>query len=126
MSKAGTITPYEIIALVIAFGALLVSFRSCQISNANKNISNEALEASKYQFFQLNRPWIILSPEKFENGMFWDISQKNTHIVIALKYGIQNVGNIAAKDIFFPEKMGIVRGRKLLTMYKLIMIGQRA
>ena len=105
------------VSVVISLG---ISIRSCRTSEkaeetakeANK-ISNAALETSQYQFLQINRPYITLSPIKFDNGMYWKVTQQDNVVKVALKYKIKNVGNVAAKDIELPNKIGIDPKMKL-------------
>lgn len=74
-------------------------------SEDSNKIAEEALETNRYQFIQVNRPYLIVSPKKYDNGQFWQVSQEENVVVVRLKYKIENVGNIAAKDIKLPDKV---------------------
>lgn len=109
----------DIVMVLFVAGSIVISIKSCTISeNAEKaaknaievsensnRIAGEALEISKYQFIQVNRPYIIISPKKYENGQFWKVNQKGKAVEIDLQYEIKNVGNIAAKNVSLPEKL---------------------
>lgn len=101
----GTIRPgkkkkfiLESITVIVACVALWVSIRSCQISK-------DATETSKFHFIQVNRPYLIIAPKKFEDGKFWKLAQINNQVQVILQYEVKNVGNVAAKDISTPDKL---------------------
>ena len=104
---------FDLIMLFVAVIAIGVSIKSCRISEEAEKSANEALDISKFQFLQVNRPYIILSPKKFDNGQYWKITQEGSIIRVALKYEVNNVGNVAAKDIKLPEKIGLGPRMKL-------------
>ena len=119
---------FDIIMLIVAVVAVGVSMKSCQVAEqaeinsdkailisegsnkiakeANK-ISNDALETSQAQFLQINRPQINLNPKRFKNGWFWKVTQHENTVLISLQYEIKNVGNVAAKNITFPDQLAI-------------------
>lgn len=90
---------------IIAIGSLCVSIKGCNIAKKAQNVSQNALEVTKLHFFQLNRPYIVLTPQKFEdNNSYYKTSRTNTDLRIDLKYEVKNIGNVAAKDITTPEE----------------------
>lgn len=95
----------EYIALILAIFSLLVAIRGCQISNDAKKIAKDSLDVTKNQFVQINRPYIILAPKKFNNGQFWKIEQDKNRVIATLRYEIKNVGNVAAKNIEVPTNV---------------------
>jgi len=108
------------IVMVIAVAiSISISIKSCQISDnaettsqnavniakESNKIAKDALDSSQYQFIQVNRPYLIVGPSKYENGEYWDITLKSNVVEIIIKYKIKNVGNVAAKDIEIPDKI---------------------
>ena len=83
------------VPIIVSIVALVIYFR----------IAKETHETSNYQFLQVNRPYIILSPTRFDDEKFWQIKQEGKIIKIDLKYEMKNDGNIIAKDIAFPDKV---------------------
>lgn len=114
----------DIVMVIAVIISILISSKSCQISDIaektahnavqiskeSNKIAKEALDTSKYQFIQVNRPYLIVGPAKYDNGEFWKITQESNVVVVNFKYKIKNVGNVAAKDIKIPDK--IVLGPK--------------
>lgn len=88
------------IPILIAIVAVYVSVRA-------NHTAADALETSKYQFVQINRPYIILSLKKYDNGQFWEVTQIDKAVEVKIKYEIKNVGNVAAKNISLPDKIKV-------------------
>jgi hypothetical protein len=110
----------DLIILTIASFALCVSIKSCQISKDATKISkdsniiaNEAVESTKYHFIQINRPYLIIAPKKFEDGKFWKLDQINNQVQAIFRYELKNVGNVAAKDISLPNRLVFGPGMKI-------------
>ncbi|RJP29703.1 MAG: hypothetical protein C4533_01575 [Candidatus Omnitrophota bacterium] len=110
----------DLIVTIVAVVALVVSVRGCcvstdayRLSKESKNIAKDALDTGKYQFIQINRPYVLISPKKFNDGSFWKIQQKSNHVEIIVKYEIKNVGNVAAKNIELPDNLIIGQETKL-------------
>lgn len=124
----------EIIIAVCAVISICISIRSCKIStNAEKNstnaieisensnkiateankISKNAFETSQYQFLQINRPYIVVAPKKFEDKLYWKVTQQENKVLIDLKYEIKNVGNVSARNISIPDKLSVGHNMKL-------------
>jgi hypothetical protein len=106
---------------------ILISVKSCQISESARDIAQqasklsedsnriarEALDNSKQQFIQINRPYILVSPKKFDDGLYWRLFLENKNVVKRLKYQIKNVGNVIATNLSLPDIMKIeVESRK--------------
>lgn len=111
----------DIVMALFVFSSIVISIRSCKMSedaaktaksaievseNSNR-LAGEALETSKYQFIQVNRPYINISPKKYEDGQFWKVIQKDKVVEIDLQYEIKNVGNAAAKNVSLPDKLAV-------------------
>jgi len=104
----------QLILGVFVIASFFVSMKSCSISSkAQKTAAEaletaaEALETSKRQFIQLNRPHITIAPEKFQNELYWIVIQKDRLVEIQIQFKIQNVGNVAAKNLCFPDELSI-------------------
>jgi hypothetical protein len=93
----------DYIMLIIVAFSLFVSFKSYQISDDAKKIAEQALNTTNKQFIQTNRPYILIEPKKFDDGMYWDIGLKKNIITIKLKFELKNVGNVTAKDLSIPD-----------------------
>ena len=83
--------------ILVSIIALSISLFSNKTASDANRIAKDAFETSKYQFIQVNRPYIIISPKRFDNEQFWQIKQEREIIKIVLKYVIKNAGNVAAK-----------------------------
>lgn len=97
-----------LLAILLALFAaisMFISIKSCNISKEARKDAKDALQTSQCQFLQINRPYIILNPKKFDNGWFWKVDQNEKQVEITLKYEIKNVGNVTAKDISLPDKI---------------------
>lgn len=103
----------DLAMVIVVLISVVISIRSCQVSENAEDTAKEALDTIKYQFIQTNRPYIILSPKKFDDGLFWKVGRKGNMVEVALKYEVKNVGNIGAKDINIPDKLAIGPGTKL-------------
>ena len=89
--------------IIISFIAIWLSYSSERTAQNANQTASEALETSKYQFVQLNRPNIILTLIKYDNGHYWKVDQKAKIGTIELKYKMKNLGNVAAKNISMAE-----------------------
>jgi hypothetical protein len=95
----------EILTVLIAIASLFVSIRGCVISkNAEKN-AEEANALSKQQFFQTNRPHVLLSPALIDDNMYWRFSEEANGLKVYIRYKLHNVGNVAATDISLPKEL---------------------
>ncbi len=117
----------DILMVFIVASSIVISIRSCKtsedavktaknaikVSENSNRIANEALGISKYQFIQVNRPYINISPKKNENGQFWKVIQKGKVVETYLQYEIKNVGNVAAKNVRLPDKLTVLPGINL-------------
>ena len=101
------------VPIIVSLVALGISLCSNKIASDANRIAKETNEMSNYQFLQLNRPFIILSSKIFDNEQFWQIKQEGKIIKIVFKYKLKNAGNIIAKDIAFPDKVGLISGTKI-------------
>ncbi len=99
--------------IIVSIVALVISHKSNKTASDANRIANAAYETSKYQFLQVNRPYIILTSKRFDNEQFWQIKQEGKIIKIVLKHEIKNAGNVAVKDIVLPDKVEVIRGKKL-------------
>jgi len=91
-----------ILSNVIAMTALSVSFASSARSN---RIAEDALSTSRKQFLQTNRPYVVLSPRKFENGRYYTVERQGEMLAVGFEFDVENVGNVAARDVDIPDRM---------------------
>lgn len=114
----------DLIMIIVAFSALAVSFRSCQISeDANKTsedaieiskqsnkLSEQAIETNTGQFFKENKPYIILKPRKIkelQSYYKYILLPDQNAVKIELQYEIKNIGRVAAKDLAIFNKIQV-------------------
>ncbi len=102
------------VPILVSIIALSISLCSNKTASDANRIAKDTYETSKYQFLQVNRPYIIISPKRFDNKQFWQIKQEGENIKIALMYEMKNAGNVTAKDIMLPDKATFISGKKLL------------
>ena len=105
-----------VITVFIIGGGLFLSWKTAndaqdmakqalKAAEDSNDIANNALKKSEKQFIQINRPHILLSPKRFDNGLYWKIIQQKNVVKIILKYEIENVGNVSAKDVDLPHNL---------------------
>ena len=92
----------EIVVLVVAIIACGISIRSC-------SVAQNALDTSREQFTAENRPYIVVSPEKFEDSKkYCEISQtEDGKVRFHVQYKIQNIGTVAAIGINSPGELHV-------------------
>lgn len=88
----------QIVAALVAVVSIVISVKSCQIAR-------EALDNSKQQFLQINKPYILITPKKFDDGQYWKLSLEDKTVVKRLKYQIKNAGNVIASNLSLPDIM---------------------
>ena len=107
------------IVAVLVLVAIGISVRSCQISGkatntainalevaeASNHIAQEALQNSNTQFIQINRPYILIIPKRYENNEYRKVSQKANVVEINIKCEVKNVGNVAAKNVQLSDSI---------------------
>ncbi len=93
------------VPILISIIALVIYNESNKIASDANRIAKDTYETSKYQFDQVNRPYIILSPKRFDDKQFWQIKQEGEIIEIVVEYEMKNTGEVAAKDIVLPDKI---------------------
>jgi tetratricopeptide (TPR) repeat protein len=88
---------------IAAIVAVIASIRSCSISGTARDLASEANKIAKSSL-ELNRPYIILSPERNDAGEFYSakITKDGVSLVVGIK--MENKGSVPAKDISLPEK----------------------
>lgn len=87
---------------IVALFALAISVKSCSVSKKANQLSQQAIEISTEQFFQENRPYIVLKPRKFtssQNYYEYILQPEENRVTIVLQFEIRNKGNVAAKDV---------------------------
>jgi hypothetical protein len=81
---------------------IIVSLRACNIAeNANK-LSQKAIDTNTEQFFQENKPYIILKPIKYsELQSYYKYESLSEHNAVNMefKFQIKNIGKAAAKEL---------------------------
>lgn len=111
----------DIIMIILVAASVGISVKSCQISEGARDIAQhaskvsensntiakEALNTSKQQFIQINRPYILVSPKKFEDDQYWQLFLEHKTVVKRIKYEVRNVGNVAATNLSLPDIMRI-------------------
>lgn len=102
-----------IISMVVAFVSMIVSLKGCQTSESANRIAKNALETSRQQFVQLNRPYVIITPRKGADGRYWNLAEQDKSVLINIRYEFKNVGNVVAKDIRLPDKVSVSLGANL-------------
>ncbi|MCK5606177.1 hypothetical protein KAR91_30035 [Candidatus Pacearchaeota archaeon] len=100
----------KIITFAFSLLALVVSFKSCEISSkalkenkaANK-ISVEALEFGKTTSETENRPYLNIHIEKWDGTKsFFKISRTDLEVHISIRLRVKNYGKTPAIEIKFP------------------------
>lgn len=90
----------SLISVGIAAIALLVSFKSCSLSNESNEIAEKALEHSKSSFISVNRPYLILNPVKDkEKGFFIEFLFDEKGYALKAFFEVYNAGKTPAKNI---------------------------
>src|SRR5687767_11448281 len=97
----------HVLTFAIAVLALVQSQRNNRLTEQANTIANEAFKASTNQFIQMNRPHLAVKLKKGTNGFFLTPALNGTSVVHVLDYEIKNIGNIGAKDVIFPSKLGL-------------------
>jgi hypothetical protein len=88
--------------VIIALISLGVSIRSCYIAE-------RSLDATQKQFYQINRPLLLLTPVKFEdNQKYLKISKENNYVETLIRYKVENIGNVVAKNIEHPQSKKLI------------------
>ncbi len=102
-----------ILVIVIAVLSFIVSVKGCQISGSAKRTAESALETSRQQFVQLNRPYVTISPKKGSDDRYWNLAQQDKSVLMNIRYEVKNVGNVVAKDVRLPDKVLVRLGANL-------------
>ena len=111
----------SILETLLVVVSIVIAVKSCQISESARDIAQkasklsedsnriakEALDNSKQQFIQINRPYLLISPRKFADGQYWRLSLEDKTVVKRLQYQLKNVGNVIATNISLPDIMKI-------------------
>jgi len=97
----------DILMAAFVLISLGISAKSCRVAENARKIAGDSLETSRYQFIQINRPYIILCPKRYKNGLFWKVKQHDNTVVIDLQFEIKNVGNVSAKNISLPNEFSV-------------------
>jgi hypothetical protein len=96
-----------ILKIMVVAIPIILSIYAATTSYKSNQIAKDAVETTKHHFLQINRPYIILSPKKFDDKQFWKVKQQGDAVEIIVKYEIKNVGNVVAKDIRLPNNVAI-------------------
>jgi hypothetical protein len=101
----------NIVTIILAFIACIVSIRSC-------SISQEALKTASAQFVAEKRPYLVVVPAKFTtSNKYLEIEKmEGERIRLRLRLKLENIGNVAAIDIRSTElpvigKQGPIPGK---------------
>ena len=79
--------------MLVSVIALVVAIKSC-------NDSKNAIELSRRQFLEENRPYLLIEPVAFkEKDSFFKIEKDKDEVKIHIRYRLTNIGNTIAKDI---------------------------
>lgn len=92
---------------IVALLALAISVKSYSVSKQSNQLSQQAIEISTEQFFQVNRPYIVLKPIKFkfsQNYYEYILQPEKNTVTIVLQFEIRNKSNVAAKDVAGSSK----------------------
>lgn len=92
---------------MVALFAFFASARSCSISNQSLQIAENAIEISKKQFIQINKPFLTSTPKRFSNETYFELERDENIVTIRLKFVLKNVGNVAAINIHPPDKIAM-------------------
>lgn len=84
-----------------------IARESLEISTKATQIANDAFEAARSQFLQINRPYIALSVQKFNNGQYRKVSQEGKIVRVTFRVQMRNLGSVAANDIKLPDRFSI-------------------
>ncbi|NQU77842.1 hypothetical protein HQ544_04060 [Candidatus Falkowbacteria bacterium] len=97
--QKGKKKPYrEIIVAIVAILALVVSIKSCKVSERALDRADDSNEISKRMLEVSQRPYLDLTFKKFEeNDSYFLIDERNQ--VIKMKAELINIGNTPAKKI---------------------------
>lgn len=102
------------IPILFAAASIAVAIKSCRTSEDAVDIANNALNLSKKQFFQINRPRIVCTPLLFkENKKYFKFDRNQGTLKIFLKYKIENIGNVGAINIEIPGDADWFENEKL-------------
>lgn len=94
----------DIIMVLLIASSFGVSIKSCKIAEKAQEVSEKALGIAEDHFFQENRPYISVSPIKYEEtDSYFKYSPKNSEVIITIKYEVKNTGKTVAKDVQLPE-----------------------
>jgi len=90
----------NIILASIAIIACISSMRSCAIAE-------KAVEVTQGEFVKENRPYLIISPEKFEDSNHYcDLTKTDQdELQLRLKFKIENIGKVAALNVTSPGNL---------------------
>ncbi len=84
----------KLFTFVAAVAALVVSIRSC-------SVSEKALDYSERFFVLENRPWLRLKLHRYQNNSYYYIYNEDGKTTVEYKCHIENFGKHAAKDLSF-------------------------
>jgi hypothetical protein len=90
----------NIILASIAIIACISSMRSCAIAE-------KAVEVTQGESVKENRPYLIISPEKFEDSNHYcDLTKTDQgELQLRLKFKLENVGKVAALNVTSPGNL---------------------
>jgi len=89
-----------IITTLIVLLALFISVKSFRLSE-------NALEITREQFLQINKPYLSLKPIKYKNDNYFKIDQQDNIVMIKFQFELKNLGNVAAINVHPPNKMAV-------------------
>lgn len=99
-----------LLAGTLSLVAIAVSVRSCQIAKRANQIAQHALETTAEQFYQENKPYIVLRPRKYDKLQSYykyTLLPEQNAVQIAIQYEIRNIGKVAAKDVAVYDKLQV-------------------
>ncbi len=99
-----------LLAGVLSLIAIIVSVRSCQIAGQANQLSHQAIETSTEQFYQENKPYIVLRPRKYDESQSYykyTLLPEQNAVQIEIQYEIRNIGKVAAKDIAVYDELQV-------------------
>ena len=100
----------DFVVAITAVISIIISIKSCKISQKANDAAENAIEISRHQFIQTNRPYIVIEAEKYDNGQYWTLEQKGATVIAESNFKFMNVGNVAAVNIQFPDAAQVGAG----------------
>jgi hypothetical protein len=98
----------DFVVVITAVISIIISIKSCKISQKANDAAENAIEISRHQFIQKNRPYIVIEAEKYDDGQYWTLEQKGATVIAESNFKFMNVGNVAAVNIHFPDAAQVI------------------